>query len=109
MEKNVNKKFSVSDALYQSVMEVMKKGGKEGSVPSNDKEEDLAKFHGDPKRITHGDVLKARGVTKEEIEPVEEMSSKEKMKRGLYGKKKTNLPQRLDFLTYFKSVKNLKI
>ena len=87
MEQNVNKKFSVSDALYQSVMEVMK-GSKEGSTPRNEKEKDLAKFHGDPNRITHGDVLKARGVTKEEVENVEEMSSKMKMKLGLYGKKK---------------------
>jgi hypothetical protein len=65
--ENINKKFNITDALYQSVMEVMKKDKKEGSVPRNDKEEDLAKFHGDPKRITHGDVLKARGVTKEEV------------------------------------------
>jgi len=43
MEQNVNKKFSVSDALYQSVMEVMK-GSKEGSTPRNEKEKDLAKF-----------------------------------------------------------------
>ena len=63
-DMTINKKFNVSDALYQSVVEVIKKGGKEGSVPRNDKEEDLAAFHGDPKRITHGDVLKARGVTK---------------------------------------------
>ena len=69
--ESVNKKFNITNALYQSVMEVMK-GGKEGSVPRNEKEKDLAKFHGDPKRITHGDVLKARGVTKEEAEPVEE-------------------------------------
>ena len=86
--ESVNKKFNVSDALYQSVMEVMKKGSKEGSVPRNEKEKDLAKFHGDPNRITHGDVLKARGVTKEEAEQVDEMSSKMKMKLGLYGKKK---------------------
>ena len=58
MEANVNKKFSVSDALYQSVMEVMK-GGKEGSIPRNDKEKELAAAYGDPKRITHGDVLNA--------------------------------------------------
>jgi hypothetical protein len=74
MEQNVNKKFSVSDALYQSVMEVMK-GSREGSTPRNEKEKDLAKFHGDPNRITHGDVLKARGVTKEEVENVDEISS----------------------------------
>lgn len=87
-ESNINKKFNVSDALYTSVMEVMKKDKKEGSVPRTPEEEKLAAFHGDPKRITHGDVLKARGVTKEEAEPVEEMSSKMKMKLGLYGKKK---------------------
>lgn len=86
--ESVNKKFNVSDALYTSVMEVMKNGKKEGSVPRTPEEEKLAAFHGDPKRITHGDVLKARGVTKEEAEPVEEMSSKMKMKLGLYGKKK---------------------
>jgi len=61
----INKKFNITDALYQSVMEVMKKD--KGSVPRNEKEKDLAKFHGDPKRITHGDVLKARGVTEEEV------------------------------------------
>jgi hypothetical protein len=72
--ESVNKKFNISDALYQSVMEVMK-GGKEGSVPRNEKEKDLAKFHGDPKRITHGDVLKARGVTKEEVEQQDEAMS----------------------------------
>jgi len=86
--ESVNKKFDITDALYQSVMEVMKKDKKEGSIPRNSEEEKLAAFHGDPKRITHGDVLKARGVTKEEAEPVEEMSSKMKMKLGLYGKKK---------------------
>lgn len=87
-ESTINKKFNITDALYQSVMEVMKKDKKEGSVPRTPEEEKLAAFHGDPKRITHGDVLKARGVTKEEAEPVEEMSSKMKMKLGLYGKKK---------------------
>ena len=71
-ESNVNKKFNVSDALYQSVMEVMKKGKKEGSVPRTPEEEKLAAFHGDPNRITHGDVLKARGVTKEEVEQANE-------------------------------------
>jgi hypothetical protein len=72
MESNVNKKFNVSDALYQSVMEVMKSDKKEGSIPRNDKEKELAKAYGDPKRITHGDVLKMRGVTKEEAEQANE-------------------------------------
>ena len=89
-DMTINKKFNVSDALYQSVVEVMKKDKKEGSTPRTPEEEKLAAFHGDPKRITHGDVLKARGVTKEEVEQVDEMSSKMKMKMGLYNKKKNN-------------------
>ncbi len=32
----------------------------EGSVPTTPKEKELAKHHGDPKRITYGDVIKAR-------------------------------------------------
>jgi hypothetical protein len=100
MKESINKKFDITDALYQSVMEVMKKGNIEGSVPRNEKEKDLAAHHGDPDVITHGDVLVARGVTpqkktnsvntmkKEEVETVDEMSSKMKMKLGLYGKKK---------------------
>ena len=96
MKESINKKFNITDALYQSVMEVMKKDKKEGSVPRNEKEKDLAAFHGDPKRITHGDVLKARGVTREEVEPVDEMSSKMKMKLGLYGKKKKTNEESVD-------------
>jgi len=37
----------------------------EGSHPRNEKEKQLAKLHGDPNKITHGDVLKGRGVRKE--------------------------------------------
>lgn len=64
-QMNINKKFNVSDALYQSVMEVMK--GKEGTTPRTEREKQLAAMSGDEKKITHGDVLKARGVTKEEV------------------------------------------
>ena len=85
MEQNVNKKFSVSDALYQSVVEVMK-GGKEGSTPRTPEEEKLAAFHGDPKRITHGDVLKARGVTKEEVEAIDEDKYDDMLSAMLKGK-----------------------
>jgi hypothetical protein len=38
----------------------------EGSTPRNAKERALAKLHGDPNKITHGDVLKGRGVVEEE-------------------------------------------
>lgn len=38
----------------------------EGTVPKTPKEKELAAKHGHPKRITFGDVLKARGVRKEE-------------------------------------------
>ena len=95
---SVNKKFGVSDSLYQSVMEVMK-AKKQSSEPRNDKEEDLAKQYGDPKRITHGDILVARGVVKPnkvEEENVQEMSSKMKMKLGLYNKKKPVMKENKD-------------
>lgn len=62
-EAYVNKTFGVSNDLTASIMEVMKK--KESSAPRNDKEQDLAAHYGDPKRITHGDILVARGVVKQ--------------------------------------------
>ena len=62
-EDYVNKTFGVSKDLTASIMEVMKK--KESSAPRNDKEQDLAAHYGDPKRITHGDILVARGVIKQ--------------------------------------------
>ena len=72
-QMNINKKFNVSDSLYNSVMEVMKKGGSEGSKPRNEKEKDLAAKTPPTGLITHGDVLKARGVKmKEEVEQVDE-------------------------------------
>ena len=69
-QMNINKKFNVSDNLYQSVMEVMTKSKKPGSVPGNQAERDLAAKHGDPDRITHGDILVARGVVKSNKPPV---------------------------------------
>jgi hypothetical protein len=62
-EAYVNKTFGVSRDLVADIMEVMKK--KESSTPRNDKEQDLAAHYGDPKRITHGDILVARGVVKQ--------------------------------------------
>jgi len=46
----------------------------EGSIPKTPREKELAAKHGDKTRITHGDVLKARGVgfKKEEVEHLEE-------------------------------------
>ena len=45
----------------------------EGSTPTTPREKELAAKHGHKKKITFGDVLKARGVKmKEETEPVEE-------------------------------------
>lgn len=43
----------------------MKAEAAEGSTPRNEKEKQLAKLHGNPNKITHGDVLKGRGVRKE--------------------------------------------
>lgn len=74
IKMSINKKFNVSDALYSSVMEVMAKSSG-GTVPKNEKQKQLAAKHGDPNVITHGDVLKARGVKmKEEAEQVDELS-----------------------------------
>ena len=61
-EDYVNRTFGVSKNLVTDILEVMKK--KESSAPRNDKEQDLAAHYGDPKRITHGDILVARGVIK---------------------------------------------
>jgi len=38
----------------------------EGSTPRNAKEKELAKLHGNPNKITHGDVMKGRGVVRKE-------------------------------------------
>lgn len=157
-QMSINKKFNVSDALYSTVMEVMKKPSV-GSAPRNEKEKDLAAKHGDPDVITHGDILKARGVKMKEEnelgegtmrngkyvddaprpgtnelpvpdegyrgpgkplytpvdakkpmkkpqpgsttkameeEIVQEMSSKQKMKLGLYNKKKSSVKENTD-------------
>jgi hypothetical protein len=68
-KKKTNEHFNVSDDLYNSVMEVLQKGSK----PRHEKEKKLAAMHGDPDVITHGDILKARGVKmKEETEQVDE-------------------------------------
>lgn len=46
----------------------------EGSTPKTPREKELAAMHGHKKKITFGDVLKARGVKmKEETEQIEEM------------------------------------
>jgi len=46
----------------------------EGSIPKTPREKELAAKHGNKNRITHGDVLKARGVSmkKENVEHLEE-------------------------------------
>lgn len=78
-QMSINKKFNVSDSLYTAVMEVMKKPSP-GSTPRNEKEKKLASMHGDPDVITHGDILKARGVKmKEEVEGVDESSVTKKI------------------------------
>jgi hypothetical protein len=64
-QMSINKKFNVSDSLYTAVMEVMKKPS-QGSAPRNEKEKDLAAMTPPGHLITHGDVLKARGVKMKE-------------------------------------------
>lgn len=59
-------------ANYDALLEQRLAEAKEGSTPRNEREAKLAAMHGDPKKITHGDVLKARGV----VEQSEETSEK---------------------------------
>ena len=58
----------------------------EGSIPKTPREKELAAKHGNKKRITFGDVMKARGVgmKKEEVELIDELS---KSTLGSYVKK----------------------
>ncbi len=82
-QMSINKKFDVSDSLYNAVMEVMSKSSG-GTVPKNEKQKQLAAKHGDPNLITHGDVLKARGVKmKEEIEQIDEVGNTEAGQKAL--------------------------
>lgn len=60
--KKTNEQLGFSEHLYNTVMEVLQKGSK----PRNEKEQKLAAMHGDPDVITHGDILKARGVKMKE-------------------------------------------
>lgn len=69
-QMSINKKFNVSDSLYAAVMEVMKKPS-QGSIPKNEKEKDLAAMSPPGHLITHGDVLKARGVSMKEAKKLD--------------------------------------
>ena len=62
-------------------MEVMKKDKKEGSVPRNEREKDLAAHHGDPNRITHGDILVASGVTPQKKTNTDNTMKKEEVEQ----------------------------
>ena len=44
----------------------------EGTVPKTPREKELAAKHGNKKLITHGDVMKARGIHREEVEQADE-------------------------------------
>jgi hypothetical protein len=53
-------KFDRRDAGVEKAKQKLAKEETEGSVPTNPKEKELAAHHGDPNRITYGDVIKAR-------------------------------------------------
>lgn len=61
--KRVKGIFKATDRLTKE--EVVAEA--EGSTPRNEREKKLAAMHGDKTKITHGDVLKARGVVREGI------------------------------------------
>ena len=54
----------------------------EGSIPKTPREKELAAKHGDKTRITHGDVLKARGVSMKKEEAVDESILNQLRDRG---------------------------
>ena len=63
---------------YDALLEQRIAESKKGSVPTTDKEKSLAKLHGNPKRVTHGDVLKGRGVIEEKDEETHEIEFADK-------------------------------
>ena len=67
-----SKKMAIATATAKRVAEAVV-----GSKPRNEKEKKLAAMSGKKDEITFGDVLKARGVTKEEAEQVEEGMSQD--------------------------------
>lgn len=64
----------------------MKAEAAEGSTPRNEKEKQLAKLHGNPNKITHGDVLKGRGVRREAwedmLKAVKDRREREEKEKG---------------------------
>jgi hypothetical protein len=63
----MGKKMAIATSVAKRVAEAVV-----GTKPKTDKEKKLAAMSGDKNSITQGDVLKARGVTKEEADQVEE-------------------------------------
>jgi hypothetical protein len=59
------------------------------TIPKTSKEKDLASLAEPKDKITHADVMVGRGVKKEE------MSSKEKMKKGLYNKEEMSSKEKM--------------
>lgn len=91
--KQSEQKFAEQKKEYvQKVVEARKAH----TVPKTEKEKQLAALAEPKDKITHADVMTGRGVRKEEVEEVEEMSSKEKMKRGLYNKEETKVEEAKD-------------
>lgn len=68
------------------------------TVPKTEKEKDLAAMAEPKDKITHADVMVGRGVGKKNME---EMSSKEKMKRGLYNKEEVEAEQYAEIVEKF--------
>lgn len=81
--------------LHDQHKENMSEEAKTHTVPKTAKEKDLAAIAEPKDKITHADVLVGRGVKKEE------MSSKEKMKRGLYNKEDVDTEQYAEIIEKF--------
>lgn len=89
----MGKKMAIATSVAKRVAEAVV-----GTKPKTEKEKKLAAMSGDKNTITHGDVLKARGVTKEEAEHIEEEALGDHAKLRNYADKRGGMDKK-DFHT----------
>jgi hypothetical protein len=77
LRKDLQKKMGLPQTGKKPSMKEEVMVEEEGSIPKTPRERELAAMHGNKKRITHGDVLKARGVSmkKEDVDQLDELKT----------------------------------
>ena len=71
----------------------------EGAIPETEREEDLAKKHGNRKRITFGDVLKARQESARKKEMKEDIEHLDELKQETYKAARQAIAKKMGELT----------